>query len=187
VPLITPSINDFPEPPGEDPKWLIYQKAVARLKESFGDCEVEHDYKVLGRHSGIERQVDIWPSTKIGGKHAITVAVECKCHETAPVSIKDVDAFYGFLEDVGANKGVLVSNTGFTEGAKRRADGSNVELETLTLQEAEEFDWVEYLEADECRDWGHSCFGRIRWDFDDGEGSRGGYRGEVNPSSETRS
>jgi restriction endonuclease len=178
VPLLKPLFDAFPEPLGDEPKWLVYQKAVAQLKASYGDCEVVHDYKILGRPSGVERQVDIWFSTSIGGKHGVTVAVECKCHVTTPVSIKDVDAFYGFLDDVGANKGVLVSNTGFTEGAKRRADGCNLELETLTLEEAEDFEWAEYL-SDNCQVWGGECLaGQIRWELENSEGDRAGYCSE---------
>src|ERR1700719_3842677 len=113
MPIIKPTDLPLDFEPG--PKFLVYEKAVARLKESFGDCEVNHDHKIVGRRSGVERQVDIWLSTTVGGKHGVNVVVECKCHETTPVAIKDVDAFYGFLDDVGANKGVLISNTGFTE------------------------------------------------------------------------
>jgi Restriction endonuclease len=175
MPILTPL--DLTQQANSDPKWLVYQKAVARLKESYGDCEVFHDHRIVGRRSGVERQVDIWFNATVGGQHSVTVAVECKCHETTPVSIKDVDAFYGFLDDVGANKGILISNTGFTDGASRRADGSTVELETLTLEEAEEFDWAEYLEVDECETPGYSCAGSIHWEFEDGKGSEAGYCG----------
>jgi hypothetical protein len=173
MPLITPF--DLQPEAKPDPKWLVYQKAVAQMKESFGDCEVIHDHRVMGRRSGIERKVDIWLSVTVGGKHTITVAVECKCFEVAPVQIKDVDAFYGFLDDVGSNKGVMISNTGFTDGAKKRADGSTLELETLTLEEAEEFDWAEYL--DECETPGYGCTGSIHWEFEDGKGSEAGFCG----------
>jgi hypothetical protein len=171
MPLITPF--DLPPEAEPDPKWLVYQKAVAQLKESFGDCEVVHDHRVIGRKSGIERQVDIWLSATVGGKHTVTVAVECKCFEVTPVQIKDVDAFYGFLDDVGANKGVLISNTGFTDGAKKRADGSTLELETLTIEEAESFDWADLLDHG-CAGL-DNCWGRVRWEFDDGSGSRAGH------------
>jgi hypothetical protein len=175
MPILKPT--DLSPEPLPEPKWLVYQKAVARLKESYGDCEVLHDHKIVGRHSRVERQVDIWLSTTVGGKHGVTVAVECKCHETTPIAIKDVDAFYGFLDDVGANKGVLISNTGFTDGARKRADGSTVELETLTFEEAEEFDWAEYLEVDGCHIPGYWCTGSVHWEFEDGKGSEAGYCG----------
>lgn len=170
MPLLKPEIQTEPE---SEPKWLFYQKAVARLKESFKDCDVVHDHTVIGRRSGVDRQVDIWLSTTVGGKHQVNVAVECKCYETTPISIKDVDAFYGFLDDVGAQKGVLISNTGFTNGAKKRADGSTVELETLTLEEAEVFDWADLL-GRQCRGALADCWGDVRWEFGDGEGSHGG-------------
>jgi hypothetical protein len=171
MPILNPT--DLPPEPSPEPKWLVYQKAVAQLKAAFGDCDVIHDHKIVGRRSGVERQVDIWLSITVGGKHGITVAVECKCHETIPVAIKDVDAFYGFLDDVGANKGVLISNTGFTDGAKRRSDGSIVELETLTLEEAEEFDWADFIEH-RCQGLGN-CWGRISWDLHDDVGSHAGH------------
>lgn len=144
----------------QEPKWRIYEKVVARLKESFGDCEVRLDHTVTGRRSGIGRQVDIWLSATLGG-HTVTVAVECRCYDAKPVGIKDVDAFYGFLDDVGANKGVLISNSGFTNGAEKRADGSTVELQTLTLEEAETFDWANYV-ADRCQNPA-GCWGFIEW------------------------
>jgi hypothetical protein len=171
-----PPPNSTRETSESDPKWLIYQKAVAQLKASYGDCEVIHDHRIIGRRSGIERQVDIWLCASVAGEE-LTVAVECKCHEKTPVSIKDVDAFYGFLEDVGANKGVLISNTGFTERATRRADGANIAVKTLTLEEAEDFDWDEYLEGNECHTLGDCWTGRIHWEFEDGEGSEAGYCG----------
>lgn len=145
----------------EEPKWRIYEKAVASLKEAFGDCDVSHDRLVTGRRSGVKRQVDIWLSVTVGGRHELTVAVECRCYEK-PLGIKDVDAFYGFLDDVGANKGVLVSSSGFTDGAKKRADNSTIELQVLTLEEAEAFDWADYL-AEGCQSLG-GCWGSIRWD-----------------------
>lgn len=172
-----PLIRPFdPEPEGKpDPKWLVYQKAVAQLKESFGDCEVLHDHRVMGRRSGIERQVDIWLSATVGGKHVVTVAVECKCFEASPVQIKEVDAFYGFLDDVGANKGVLISNTGFTDGAKRRADSSMLELQTLTLEEAEEFDWADFIDVGAVVCMSHNdCQNVVRMSLSDGEGSSAG-------------
>ncbi len=142
----------------EEPKWRIYEKAVASLKEAYRDCDVTHDKRVIGRRSEVERQVDIWLSGMFGG-HELTVAVECRNH-AKPLGIKDVEAFYGFLDDVGANKGVLISSSDFTNGAKKRADGSNVNLQVLTLEEAEDFDWAAYI-APSCQALG--CWGYVSW------------------------
>jgi hypothetical protein len=42
--------------------------------------------------------------------------------------VKGVEEFYGLFDDVGAQKGVLVCPKGFTEAAKIRAEGYQIEL-----------------------------------------------------------
>jgi hypothetical protein len=146
---------------GGTPKWRIYEAAIAQLKEAYDDCDVILDHRVQGRRSGVSRQVDIWLSRRMGG-HTVTVAVECKRRESRPVDIQDVDGFYGFLDDVGASKGVIVSTTGFTDGARRRADQADVELQTLTVEEALAFDWDDYTEVASCQN--PNCLtGTITW------------------------
>jgi predicted helicase len=100
----------------------------------------------VGCRSGIERQVDVWV-TGLVGPHEINIAVECRCYQ-GRVGIKDVEAFYSFLDDVGANKGVIISDSGFTAGARSRTRGSDVELKTLTLRKAEDFDWKSIWEQE---------------------------------------
>jgi predicted helicase len=126
-----------------EPDWKVYESAIARLEESYKNCTVIRNHKLNGK-SGVERQVDVWLSTEIGHNHVVTVAIECRRYSDRPVSIKDIDAFYGFLEDVGADKGVMISNTRFTDGARKRADNADIELTTLTLAEATEFDWQKF-------------------------------------------
>jgi hypothetical protein len=129
-----------------DPKWKIYEKAAADIERQYPNCAATHDHKVIGRRSGIERQVDIWLSGQVG-QHEVTVAIECRCYQ-GRVGIKDIEAFYGFLDDVGANKGVLISDSGFTAGAVKRAVASDIKLTTLTLREAEEFEWNALMESE---------------------------------------
>jgi hypothetical protein len=88
------------------------------------------------------------------------------------VSIKDIDAFCGFLDDVGANKGVMISHSGFTDGAKKRAAGAGIELRVLTFVEAEDFDWEEFA-RDSCQGF-NDCYGSIDWVYTDG-GSEVGF------------
>jgi hypothetical protein len=66
---------------------------------------VIQDHNVTGVRSGVTRQIDVWVTGEVAG-HEIKLAIECKLHK-AKVDIKTVDAFVGFLEDVGADKGVL--------------------------------------------------------------------------------
>jgi len=154
-----------------EPDWKIYESAIAHIEESYKNCTVIRNYKLEGK-SGVERQVDVWLSAEIGDNHVVTVAVECRRYSDRPVSIKDIDAFSGFLDDVRANKGVMISNTGFTEGAKKRAENADIELRMLTLEEANEFDWEEFI-SDPCESGG-GCFGTVSWDYQDG-GSEAGW------------
>jgi len=134
------------------------------------------DHKVVGRSSGIERQVDIWVTGPVAG-HDISIAIECRDY-SSKVGIKDVEAFHGFIEDVGADRGVIITPTGFTKGARRRA--GRIELKTLTLEEADDFDWSAYWE----QEWQEEhvqfyacktglCSGSIGWERDEGSGKAG--------------
>ncbi|PYU73201.1 MAG: hypothetical protein DMG52_16265 [Acidobacteria bacterium] len=170
---------DLPPPPDEllppdfepEPDWKIYEGAIARIEESHKNCKVTRNNKVNGRRSGVERQVDVWLVAEIGDNHVVTVAIECRRYSDRPVSIKDIDAFVGFLEDVGANKGVMISHSGYTDGAKKRAEGAGIELCMLTVEQAEEFDWDEFL-RDSC-EASNECFGTINWHSSDGDSEAG--------------
>jgi hypothetical protein len=162
----------------KDPKWKIYEKAAADIERQYPNCTVTHDHKVMGRRSGIERQVDIWLSGQVG-QHDVTVAIECRCYQ-APVGIKDIDAFCGFLDDVGANKGVLISDSGFTDGAIKRAAAADIKLTTMTLREAEDIDWKAVVDEE----WEEEhrrfytcksgfCGGNIGWEKETMYGSAG--------------
>ena len=159
----------WPKEPPKEPKWLIYQKAVADLEARYEDCTVHHDHTVRGRRSGTDRQVDVWLEVQVGANHVVTIAVECK-NLAEPVQIKDVDAFYGFLDDVGANKGVMFSSSGFTKGALARAEPDVIELRTY--EEAEDFDWAEYVD-DACQVFATDCLGSVSWTMEDGDSAAG--------------
>ena len=151
------------EPPPEDPKWRIYEKAVADMAEEYPDCAVLRDHKIMGK-SGVTRQVDAWVNGKVAGVD-IKLAIECKCY-TSKVGIKTIEAFAGFLDDVGANKGVLVSTSGSTKGGEARAKRADIRLDVIDLAEAEATDWSEYFGRG-CQSWG-DCWGSVNWDYSEG-------------------
>jgi Restriction endonuclease len=169
-----PDDEDPPHEPMSEKDWQAYEHAIARIEEQSRNGDVLRDYKIKGRRSGVERQVDVWLSSEVGDGHSITVAIECRRYGTRAVSIKDIDAFFGFLDDVGANKGVMISRSGFTSGATKRAAGANIELRTLSIEEAEDFDWDEFV-RDTCQTFNH-CLGTVNWQFSSGS-SEAGYCG----------
>ncbi|MFJ6950520.1 restriction endonuclease [Micromonospora aurantiaca (nom. illeg.)] len=83
------------------------------------NARIRHNVKVPGRLSRIKRQIDVWAIGRIAGMD-MTVAVECKRLGRA-VNVERVDQFIGKLLDIGADRGMLYSCSGFTPGARNRA------------------------------------------------------------------
>jgi hypothetical protein len=115
-----------------------YEKLVKRIYELLSpDNKVVHNDKILGKDSQTLRQVDVSIRGKVG-EHEILVAVECK-DTKRKVDVHEIDAFCTKLKDIGANKGVLVSNAGFSSSARRSAERNGIEL--CSVHDAEEKDW----------------------------------------------
>ncbi|MFK4267879.1 restriction endonuclease [Streptomyces milbemycinicus] len=107
-----------------DPLWQRYELSVREMLKALDHtAEVTHNKHVPGRLSSASRQIDVLVTGKIVGLE-ITVAVECKRHRR-PSSIEVVDQFVGKLLDIGADRGVLYSYSGFSASAVRRAIGAH--------------------------------------------------------------
>jgi len=111
--------------------WQNYQEEAAAFFRSLGmdaqtDVTVEgarttHDVDVLvkSRHIGFE----------------VTWIVECKCWQT-PVNKLHVLALREIVADTGADRGILLSESGFQIGAKEAAALTNVHLQSLAESQA---------------------------------------------------
>jgi hypothetical protein len=100
---------------------------VAKIQKQLAPrSEVLHDVKLLGRKSGIMRQIDVLVRDKVG-QYDIQIIIDCKDHKD-PVDIKGVEEFNGLYEDVGAQKAVLVAPRGFTAAAKTLAKVLQIDL-----------------------------------------------------------
>jgi hypothetical protein len=107
-------------------KWRKFEEAVVSIQKNIApNAKIKHDDKIIGR-SGTERQIDISLRYHIG-QFNILVIIDCK-DWSSPVDIGDVGQFIDMVEDVGANKGALICNAGFTEGAKNRAKEKGIDL-----------------------------------------------------------
>lgn len=100
------------------------------------DASVKHDIKVLGK-SGITRQLDITLTQRIG-LHNVFIVIECKDHGR-PVGIELVESFSSKLADVRATQGVMISKSGFTDGA--RAAAKELLIGLYSYRQAHEQDW----------------------------------------------
>lgn len=100
---------------------------VAKIQQQLApQAEVLHDVKLDGRHSGRKRQIDVLVREKIG-QYEIKIVMDCKDYKS-PVDVKGVEEFAGLLDDVGAQKGVLVCPKGFSAAAKTRAEKLQINL-----------------------------------------------------------
>jgi hypothetical protein len=101
--------------------------------------EVQRDVRVPGRRSGVERQVDVLVRGSMFGLSDATLAVDCKMWKKK-LDATDVGAFLFYLDDVGADLGMLITTEGYTPAAKKLAqDARGVRAEVLTLRELEQW------------------------------------------------
>ncbi len=100
---------------------------VAKIQKQLAPkAEVQHNVFVDGRLSKRKRQIDVLVRERIG-QYEIRIIIDCKDYNK-PIDVKGVEEFAGLLADVGAHKGVLVSPKGFSEAAKTRAEGLQIDL-----------------------------------------------------------
>ncbi|GEM_PF-1096198 len=122
----------------KDEHWKDFEKLAEQFYRTFAqDAVVTYNDKILGK-SGETRQIDV-SIRKTVGPHALLIVVDCKDYKTHKVDIQDVEAFNTMKNDVLANLGVIVSNAGFTDGAKAQARECGISL--CSLFDAEHKDW----------------------------------------------
>lgn len=103
------------------------EKLVANIQKQLApNATVLHNQYLPGRKSKRSRQIDVLVRDKVG-QYDIQIIIDCKDHKS-PADVKSVEEFYGLLDDVGAQKGVLVCPAGFTGTAKTRAESFQIDL-----------------------------------------------------------
>ena len=100
---------------------------VAKIQQQLApEAKVAHNAKLLGRHTGVLRQIVVLVQENIG-QYTLSIVIDSKDYKV-PVDLKGVEEFHGLVDDVGAQKGVMVCPAGFTAAAKKRATGLQIEL-----------------------------------------------------------
>ena len=117
----------------------IYRPGMARAKGASASRK--------RRFSKRKRQIDILitENTPVG---KLKTVVDAKCFRRK-VDVKAIDGLAGFVEDVGAQKGMLITNLGYTKAALKRAyyGPSDLELDILnfsSLQSLQAFVAIPY-------------------------------------------
>ncbi len=114
---------------------LLTKKIFEKLSENTQYTAVEHDVKLEGKDG--PRQIDVLISAEVAGMEIKTI-VECKDFKSK-ISVSKVDALHSVMLDVNANKAVLVSRSGFSSTAIKKAKRLGISL--YTAHEALKDDW----------------------------------------------
>lgn len=125
-----------------EPAWKTYERQIAdRIRSRAApDAAVTFDMDgqqtLRGRFSRIDRQIDVIVCGRFAGLDGtLRMIVDCKCWGRK-VDVPAVEAFGGLVDDVGAPLGLLVTTLGYSDAAKRRAEGfRTVQLDVVPFDE----------------------------------------------------
>ncbi len=117
--------------------WKEYESLVfEECLRVFHHCEIQQNVYVDGLFSKRKRQIDIQVRNEEGN---LLIFDAKKFNEK--VDVKTVESFIGMVKDVGADKGIIVSEKGFSKTAINRAHygENNIEVDILNLYELSRF------------------------------------------------
>lgn len=105
--------------------WRVYQEATAEVFRRLG-CNALVDYRAKGVRA--THDIDVY-ATFLRSGILCTWVIECKLWKTR-VPKEKVLALKSLIDDLGADRGIMVSEVGFQPGAQDAARGSNITLVT---------------------------------------------------------
>lgn len=120
--------------------WRDYEHYIHKqFRRLFPGAVIEHDVKRYGHLSETERQIDIYIKGALAG-FDVDIAVDCK-YFSSNIDVKAVDSFVSMLRDIRANKGVMITNEGYSDAARNRAynDTQDLELRIIEFDDLEQF------------------------------------------------
>lgn len=116
-------------------KWQEYQDAVGELyaqMEQIG--EIKKNITIPDKVTGQPRQIDVW--WEINGKgHKLGILIDAKMR-AAPLDVKDIEEVLALSNAVGANLSIIVTTSGWTEPAAKRAEFQGMDLRLLSIEKA---------------------------------------------------
>lgn len=132
---------------GGKAKGELLERIVNNLCSRFSDAAAETNVHLTGK-SGVVRQIDTLITGRVGA-FSVRVVIDSKNH-AAPIDVGEVEAFGGLTSDVGGNLGIIVCPSGFTSGAKLRAENLGIQLYEIFHEDLGNTDQLvplQYIEA----------------------------------------
>jgi len=120
--------------------WKEYEKEISDYFHSeYPDAKLTPDARIVGRFSKIERQIDLLIEGSIVD-FKFRIVVDGK-YRDKKIDVNDVESFIGFVRDVEADRGIMISTKGYSAAAINRGhyDDSEIELDILNFKELKRF------------------------------------------------
>ena len=153
--------------------WKLYQEDVAAYFRSLG-LEASTDTTINGVRT--KHDIDVLVKSHHVG-FDITWVVECKFWNT-PVSKLHILALREIVADVGADRGIILSESGFQSGAQEAANLTNVRLTSFAdIRETARNSFIA-MHFMELYDRVESCRERY-WNISKGDRIKAGLRPDV--------
>lgn len=115
------------------PEWKQYEHQIFQeFSEKYPGLTIEFDKKIQGRFSKVPRQIDILITGVMAGTE-IRGAFDCKMF-SKNVDVKTIDSTIGFIDDINATFGGVVTTVGFSQAAKNRAKASQITLRVIEFE-----------------------------------------------------
>lgn len=105
--------------------WRAYQEATAEVFQRLG-CNAQVDFRAAGARA--THAIDVY-ATFLRSGILCTWVIECKLWKSR-VPKEKVLALKSLIDDLGADRGIIVSEAGFQTGARDAARGTNITLVT---------------------------------------------------------
>ncbi len=153
--------------------WKKYQEDAAAYFRSLG-LNAETDVKVKGARTS--HDVDVLVTSHYVG-FDIKWVVECKCWKT-PVNKLHVLGLREIVSDVGADRGILLSESGFQSGAIEAACLTNIQVTSIADVSASASKSIYAMRLRDIYDRIGICKDRY-WDISKSERIKAGLRSEV--------
>lgn len=116
-----------------------FQRLIFMLKQVVApDVSVIESKMLPDIHTGTEREVDICIEGTLGG-HDILICLECRDHKR-PADVGWVQSMKRKHDDLPTNALYLVSRSGFTSEAQKKAKAYNIEVLELSALDIESID-----------------------------------------------
>lgn len=121
--------------------WKEYEKEIyEELQRIYPDVPITQNARIQGCITKRKRQIDVLIEIQVLDS-PVRIIVDAK-YRIHPIDVNDVESFIGMMQDVKADRGILISMVGYTDAAIQRAHNEpnqDIELDVYSLADLKEF------------------------------------------------